>query len=354
MSLLDSRSPPDAVSPARRLARPRRAAPPAAESAPQILPLPRWARPSGADRGSAFFAGAGLALLDHLLRAGPDGGEPDFAGCLRQRLALRAAESGAALARLREDAAALRDAQHLAGGAEPSPAGRIHRLFRLFAASPARPDAAALARAVALLGWSGSDAGAKGEGLAEVMAEVLRAGVAEAPDPLAAAAQASAAAMEICAGAPDAEIVALWAADLALAARLNWARPVPLLAAVLRDPALRRGAQGEARASRPRPGDGDWPASLARGYALAAVEAHALAVDLARRADRLLAVAPALRAKGERRVVELLLSDDAVAPAAAARAGLSDRAARRLFDRLVALGAVRELTGRESFRIYGL
>ncbi|RTL80489.1 MAG: DUF1403 family protein [Hyphomicrobiales bacterium] len=80
----------------------------------------------------------------------------------------------------------------------------------------------------------------------------------------------------------------------------------------------------------------------------------ALAVDLARRAQKLLAVAPMLRAKDARRVIDMLLADDAITPAAAARAGLSDRAARRLFDRLVALGAVRELSGRDTFRIYGL
>ena len=62
-----------------------------------------------------------------------------------------------------------------------------------------------------------------------------------------------------------------------------------------------------------------------------------------------------LRAKGAGRVVDMLLADDAVTPAAvASRAGPSDRAARRLFDRLVILGAVRELTGCETFRIYGL
>jgi len=48
-----------------------------------------------------------------------------------------------------------------------------------------------------------------------------------------------------------------------------------------------------------------------------------------------------------------LLDDDAVA-AAAPIAGLSDRARRRLFERLVALGAARELTGRPTFRLYGL
>jgi hypothetical protein len=64
---------------------------------------------------------------------------------------------------------------------------------------------------------------------------------------------------------------------------------------------------------------------------------------------------PLLRAKGAGRVIDMLLADDAVTPAAAAsRAGLSDRAARRLFDWLVALGAVRELSGRDVFRIYGL
>ena len=64
---------------------------------------------------------------------------------------------------------------------------------------------------------------------------------------------------------------------------------------------------------------------------------------------------PKLRAKSAGRVVELLLSDDAISPARAAKAArLSDRAARRLFDRLIELGAARELSGRSNFRLYGL
>jgi hypothetical protein len=256
---------------------------------------------------------------------------------LRQRLALQAATSCAALARLREDAAGLRDAEHLAGGGETSPAGRLHRLFRLYASQPARFDAGVVRMAGFL-------------GLPEINASALGDAIAAAPDPLMAAARASAAAMSLCAPAIDAEIFALDVADLALANRLGWARPVPLLSVAILQPSLRRGAGGR----RPRPSDTDWPAAVAFAYGLAVVEAHALAVDLARRAQKLLAVAPMLRAKGAGRVVEMLLVDDAVTPAAGSRAGLSDRAARRLFDRLVALGAVRELTGRETFRIYGL
>jgi hypothetical protein len=76
-----------------------------------------------------------------------------------------------------------------------------------------------------------------------------------------------------------------------------------------------------------------------------------LAAELGRRAERLLAVAPKLRAKGSDAVVERLLFDDALAASREdKKTGMSDRGLRRLVD----LGAVRELSGRTTFRLYGL
>lgn len=77
-----------------------------------------------------------------------------------------------------------------------------------------------------------------------------------------------------------------------------------------------------------------------------------LAAELARRAARLQMVVPKLRAKGAARAVELFLSRDALAPSTLDF--MSDRAARRLCYRLVSLGVLRELTGRDGFRPYGV
>jgi len=323
----------------------------ASESITLNLPVergfPRWARiGENAVRAGdpVFFAGAGLALLDHFLAA-----SPPFAGALRQRLALRAAAACVKMARLREDAAGLRDAEHLApaaGTTQTSLAGRIHRLWRLFASRPMRLDASTLRIAADLVGLTDATSF---DGLAGALRDI----VAGAEHPLAAAVGAGAAAMKLLTGAPpiDVEILALWLSDLALAQRLGWDAPVPLLATAIAHASLRRGPTGK----RPHPGEPDWADAVAGAYANAAAEAYALAGELTRAGEKLLAAQPKLRAKSAGRVIELLLSDDAVSPARAAKAArLSDRAARRLFDRLIELGAVRELSGRPNFRFYGL
>ncbi|OYX37462.1 MAG: hypothetical protein B7Y91_01470 [Rhodobacterales bacterium 32-64-14] len=142
----------------------------------------------------------------------------------------------------------------------------------------------------------------------------------------------------VLAEAPRSEGGALILADAALAQALGWDHLVPLLAAGVKRRDLSQ--RGE-----------DLAFACHRAVVASAVEAVRVAADLARRTAHLKAVAPKLRAKGAGDAVEMFLTRDAVAPSALP---LPDRAARRLCDRLVDLGAVRELTGRDTFRLYGV
>jgi hypothetical protein len=329
------------ATPSRRSVRIDRSSAKARET--QALPppaaVPAWARASGrAGEDPLFAAGASLALLDAALRH-----HPPAAGALRSRLALQSTATSAKLLRLNADDCALRDLR-FAVAAEPLPAAKLLQLWRDLGARPPSLDARRLAIAAGLLDLPVANADA----LAESLSAQSRAG-----DPISAAAKAATATFSAFPDAPAAstEILALWAFDSVLALRLRWPRPLPLIATRILDPSIRSDGGGR----RARPGDPDWPKTAASAIALAAPSALDLAADLSRRAETLLAVAPKLRAKPAAKIVDLLLAQDCVSPAEAARqAPMTDRAARRLFDRLVALGAARELTGRPAFRLYGL
>jgi hypothetical protein len=113
--------------------------------------------------------------------------------------------------------------------------------------------------------------------------------------------------------APTAEVQALVLADATLAQALGWDHVVPLLAAGLKRADLRK--RGD-----------DLRLACRRALISSAIEAARTATDLTRRAAHLNAVAPKLRAKGAKDAVEMFL----------------------------ACGAVRELTGRDTFRLYGV
>jgi hypothetical protein len=304
-------------------------------------PVPAWARATGrAGEGDPLFAaGASLALLDAHLRR-----DPPCAGALRQRLALMSAAACAKLLRLNADAAALRDLRFTTGE-HPGSAAKILSLWRELAGRPPSLDPGRIGEAAARLDLTPPDP--------DALVADLRQIVKSADNPVSSAAKAAASAFEAFAveNAPEAEVFALWVADLVLAVRLRWDRPLPLIATRILDAGLRSNGGGR----HPRPNEPAWAQTGAGTIALAAASALDLAASLSRRSETLLTVAPKLRARPATKVVDLLLAEDCVSPAEAARrAPMTDRAARRLFDRLLALGAVRELTGRPAFRLYGL
>lgn len=246
----------------------------------------------------------------------------------RERLALQAAETCVAISGRPERARELRDAIHLLRpGDLPGPAGDVYLAWRR-----------AVERALSVKALHRALAGALPVHAPDQIATWLDAGAEAVHGNVSPIAQACTVLETVLAQAPREEAMALILADAALATALGWDHGVPLLEAGLKRRDLRK--TGEALRL-----------ACHRAVILSAGEAVRMAVDLTRRAEKLRAVAPKLRAKGAGEAVEMFLTRDAVTPAALP---LLDRAARRLCDRLVDLGAIRELTGRDTFRLYGV
>ena len=255
---------------------------------------------------------------------------------LRNRLALRAAEACLKLEGRRESEADIRDAYYLArAGDAMGPAGEMFARWR-------KASAIGLTQRDWLVRLKACVTEAVAQELPEWIDTAMAQRAGQGGSPVERAAKMIALVMNVF---PREEASALICGDVVLARALGWTHTLPLLGLHLRGRDLRDVTAGACHDA------------VARG----AQDAVRLSHDLVRRAERLRAVAPKLRAKGSDEAVALFLSEDAVLPSTmlsprilGTSIPMTDRAARRLCDRLVELGVVRELTGRSTFRLYGV
>ncbi len=309
------------------------------EAHPAYLPpLPSWVTQNHGNtpETETFLSGASLAML-HMVLADPTEMLP--AELLRNRLALRAAEACLKTEGRRESETDIRDAFYLArDGDAMGPAGDMFARWRKVGAIGLKQG-----------DWLKKLKSCVPEPIAEGLPEWIdtamdqRAGQGGSP-----VEQAARMVEFVIAAFPREEASALICGDLVLARALGWAHPVPLLGVHLKRRDLQAAGEELTLASH-------------RAVARGAQDAVHLARDLARRVQRLRTVAPKLRAKGSAAAVALFLREVAVLPSTmlapkikGTNIPMTGRAARRLCDRLVELGVVRELTGRSTFRLYGV
>jgi len=270
---------------------------------------------------------------------------------LRNRLSLRAAEACLKLEGRRESEADIRDAYYLAQAGDASGAASATRAAG--AMGPAG-DMYARWRKASAIGLKHKDWLSRlkrcvpdpvAEELPESIDAAMDQSAGQGGSPVAQAAKMIGLVM---AAFPREEASALICGDAVLARALGWEHPLPLLGVHLK----RRELQATGH---------EFTLACHRAVAKGAQDAVRLSHDLTRRSQRLREVAPKLRAKGSDQAVALFLREDAVLPSTmlaprilGTSIPMTDRAARRLCDRLVELGVVRELTGRSTFRLYGV
>lgn len=282
-----------------------------------IRPLPNWIveGDGGTPEDQAFLSGGALAHLHGALK------HPELPfGLLRDRRALGAAEACVTFSGRPERSPDLRDALNLIRpGDDPGPAGTVFLAWRRATERPISIEA--LSRAMPTLDPN-------------QIAVWLDASIANPVDAAAVVFRL------VLAEAPRADVPALILAEATIARALGWSHIIPLLATGLK----RRDLAKEDDALR---------MAMHRAVVVGVKDTMRQMAELVRRRNYLMTVAPKLRAKASEAVVAAFLNRDALTPFALTQY-MSDRAARRICERLVSLDAVRELTGRESFRIYGV
>lgn len=299
--------------------------------------LPAWVTSGRAEtlETVAFRSGVALTILDQLV-SDPSGGVP--VKLLANRLALTAASATSKLEGRMAREVDIRDAFHLTPAGEArGPDGDLLAFWR---------DAARLR--ITGRDWNAALKAFVGLDLETEVDGWLRSAASrcQTHGPLVGCVSVMRSVLEV---DDRAERVACLFSDVVLARVLNWPVVLPVSAHCLTKAIL-------------RDLDEDEPELAVQLRILQSIEdAVHRSRDLAQRAAALQAVAPKLRAKGSDAAVALFLSEDAVAPSTAlspmiqgTTIPMTDRAARRLCDRLVELGVAHELTGRPTFRLYGI
>lgn len=298
--------------------------------------LPAWITSGRAEtpETAAFRSGAALTVLDQLI-SDPEYGVP--VKLLANRLALTSATATSKLEGRLAQEADIRDSYHLTPPGEArGPDGDLLSFWR---------------EAVRLrAGDTGEVSNLVGADFADEVGVWIDAGLERARirGPLAGCVAVMRAVLE----ADDrAERAACLLSDVVLAGALNWTQVLPVSAQRLTKTALRdltAEPQGVELVIQMR-------------ILKSIEETVQLARDLSCRAEALQRITPKLRAKGSKGAVDLFLTEDAIAPASmlsprirGTSVPMTDRAARRFCDRLVQLGVARELTGRSTFRLYGI
>ena len=285
--------------------------------------LPNWVTSARKDDPEALAVQAGAALSHLCLVLKYDTVPVDL---LRARLALTAAESCVGHMGRPERRADLRDALgFLHPGDQPGPAGDVYMAWRRAVERPI--SLGALERALPHM---------PADQIAHRWSEVGK-NRERLQNPVASAALFF---RSVQLDHPREVSAALIFADVSIALAMGWTHMLPLLSLGLKRIDMRKDDEDFRRASY-------------RAVVAGTIEVVRDAATLSGRAARLMKVAPKLRARGADEAVRVFLTQDAVA-ATDLNMLRSERSARRFCDRLVELEAVRELTGRDTFRLYGL
>lgn len=302
--------------------------------------LPGWVMTTSAPETlveASFQSGAALSLL-HMTLSDANAQVPTE--LLRQRLALKASVNCLKIEGRLQTEAEIRDAYYLTeAGSARGPAGDMLALWK-----------DALSISLRHAGWMDRVATLLPEYLVEQMAdwfeksELGRCPVTRASIMIAAVLEEH----------PREEANALILGDIVLARSLGLGQLLLLLGVSFRRTDINFLAVDRGRGA-------SFDISVHHAVANAARDNVRLAHELARRALVIKEIAPKLRSKGSDAAVNLFLSEDAISASSmlspkikGTNISMTDRSARRLCDRLTDLGAVKELTGRSTFRLYGV